>query len=564
MSGRRRRARRASDVTRGRATTRGESRRAVFARALASRPLRRALLAYLLFNLAEWASWIALLVWAFDRGGVRGASVIALLQLVPATLLALVTSRLSARLPTSHALWVGYAAQAVAYLATGTALLLSAPYAVVAVLAAASAVSVTWTRPVHIALLPRLADTTGELTAANTASGSVEALATCLGPLLSAAVIGPWGAGGVVVVVGGSAAVSSLLTVRLAAGHGAATGSRTAGSKGAADRVSVRAVLTDRVSRALTAMVAAEYVLVGMMDILLVVLALDLLSTADSGPGVLNAALGVGGVLGAGLTVVLVGRRRLAAPLVAATIITGVPIALTGAATAPWVATALLVLAGAGKLFVDVTSRTLVQRALPQRMLVAIFGVQEATMMGGLAVGSLAAPLLVGSIGPRWAFVAAGLFLPAVTVACWRALRHADAATEVPVAIFDLLMRVPFLAVLPPRIVERLALEATTAPAPAGAVVVRQGDVGDQFSVLASGAVEVTQGDQVLRRLGPGDWFGELALLRDMPRTATVTATEDTELVQLGRDEFLTAVTGARQSVAAADAHAARYTAAGG
>jgi hypothetical protein len=551
-------------MTRREADSPAESRRSVFARAMSNGPLRRVLLAYLLFNLAEWAGWIALLVWAYDRGGVRGASVVALIQLVPAALLALLVAKAAERVPTSRALWVGYAIQAAAYLATGGALLGSAPYAVVVVLAAVTAVAVTATRPVHISLLPGLAETTGELTAANTASGAAEAVATCLGPLACAAVIGPWGAGGVLVVMGASAVLSGVLTVRLPSVGSGETRPVTGAAPGAAESVGVREVLTDRTARALNSMVAAEYVLVGMMDILLVVLALDLLSTGDSGPGVLNAAMGVGGVLGAGLTVVLVGRRHLAPALVAGALVTGLPIALTGLATVPWVALALLVLAGGGKLFVDVTSRTLAQRALPQRMLVATFGVQEATMMAGLAVGSLAAPLLVGSVGPRWAFVAAGLFLPAVSVASWRALRHADAATEVPVAIFELLTRVPFLGVLPPRIVERLALEATTTAVAARAVVVRQGDAGDQFSVLAAGGVEVTQAGRVLRRLGPGDWFGELALLRDVPRSATVTATEDTVLVQLGRDAFLTAVTGAPRSVAAADEHATRYIGAGG
>ena len=411
-----------------------------------------------------------------------------------------------------------------------------------------------------MALLPRLADTTGELTAANTGTGVVEAVAAGLGPLVSAALILPWGAGGVLVVVGAFTAVSCLLAARLSSGAQA----RAVPTPRVTDRAGLRLVLSDRTARALTAMAAAEYVLVGMMDILLVVLALDVLSTDDAGPGVLNAAMGLGGVLGAGLTVVLVGRRHLAGPLVVSGLVTGLPIALAGATTASAVAVVLLLLAGAGKLFVDVTSRTLVQRALPQRMLVAVFGVQEATMMAGLAVGSLAAPLLVVTVGSRWAFVVAGLFLPAVTLASWRALRHADAATEVPVATFELLRKVPFLGVLPPRIVERLALEATSASAAPGTVVVRQGAVGDQFFVLVSGSVEVTQGDQVLRRLGPGDWFGELALLRDVPRTATVTTTEPTELVQLDRDAFLTAVTGAPRSVAAADEHATRYIAAGG
>jgi len=539
----------------------GDSRGAVFRRALGNRRLRRVLVSYLLFNVAEWGSWIALLVWAYDRDGVRGASVLALLQLVPATVLAPVGAKGSARLTTARALCAGYGVQAATYLATGAVLVAGAPYAVVAVLAAVSATAVTLTRPVHYSLLPGLADTTAELTAGNTASGSVEAVAAAIGPLVSAALIGPWGAGGVLLVLGTAMALASALTARATGGHATASDRRPdVGS----DVGSVRAVLGNRTARALSAMVAAEYVLVGMLDILLVVLALDLLSMDDSGPGVLNAALGVGGVLGAGLTVVLVGRARLAPVLVAAAVLTGAPIAVTGTAALPAVAIALLLLAGAGKLFVDVAARTLVQRALPDRMLVAVFGVQESTMMGGLAVGSLAAPLLVATVGAEWAFVVAGLFLPAVTLLFWRALRAADASAAVPADVYALLAQVPMLAVLPPRLIERLALEATADTALAGTAVVREGEVGDQFYVLRSGWVEVTQQDRLLRALGPGDWFGELALLRDVPRTATVTATVETELVLVARLPFLTAVTGVPHSVAVADAHATRYVGADG
>src|SRR4051794_8626454 len=477
-------------MTREARHARREPRRAVVGRAMAHTSLRRALVAYLLFHPPGWAAWVGLPVWASDRGGLRAAGVLALLELVPATPLAIALARLSPRPPTSRALWIGYATQSTAYVATGAALMSSAPYAVVAALAAVAAVAVTATRPVHMALLPALSETTGELTAANTATGVVEAVAAALGPLLSALLIILWGAGGVLLVLGGFMAVAGVLAARLTSG---APAPPTPAPR-VTDRAGIRLVLGDRTARALTAMVAAEYVLVGMLDILLVVLAIDVLSTDDSGPGLLNAALGVGGVLGAGLTVLLVGRGRLAVPLLVSALVTGLPIALAGATSAFAVALALLLVAGAGKLFVDVTSRTLVQRALAQRMLLAVFGVQEATMMAGLAAGSLAAPLLVVSVGPRWAFAVAGLFLPTVALASWPALRHADAAADVPVATFQLLRRVPFLAVLPPRIVERLALEAGSATLPSGGGVRPRGAAGDPFFLLVQGSGEGAPG----------------------------------------------------------------------
>lgn len=533
---------------------------AALTRVLANRSLRRVLTAYFLFNVAEWADWIALLVWAYAQHGVVGASALALVQLVPASLLAPVVARLSARTAPAKAVCLGYCAQSVGYASTGVALVLDAPFVVVAALAVFSATAITQTRPVHNTVLPCLAETTPELTAANTASGSVEAVATFLGPLVSAVLIVTWEAGGVLLAAAAGTAVGAAMTARLPLRGGEAFTRR---SDVGSEVGSVRAVLANPTARTLTGIAAAEYVLVGMMDILLVVLALDVLATEESGPGLLNSAVGLGGLVGAAATVVLVGRQRLAPALVVGALAAGVPIALCGAAAGPLVAAALLGVAGAGKAFVDVGSRTLVQRALPDRMLVAVFGVQEATMMAGLAAGSLAAPLFVEALGTRWSFVAAGAFLPVVTVVSWRGLRRADARATVPQDVYVLLRRVPFLQVLAPRVVERLAIEAGGRSAVKGAVVVRQGDAGDDFFVLRSGTVDVDIDGRVVRRLGPGGWFGELALLHDAPRTATVTAADDAELLVIGRDRFLTAVTGVPASVEAADRHATGYEASG-
>ncbi len=523
--------------------------------ATANRSLRRVLAAYLLFNLAEWANWIALLIWAYERSGVKGASGIALIQLVPATLLAPTAANLSARMSRRRALKLGYAAQSVSYVALAVALAAGTPYVAVAVLAAIGAVTLTFTRPVHNAFLPELSESTGELTAANTASGSMEALAAFGGPLVSAIVIIPWGPAGVLFVTGTAMGLAFLLTARLRrVDQGAARV-----IAGSSEPTQLREVASHRTARVLSAMVAAEYVLVGMMDILLVVLALDLLGLSDSGPGMLNSAMGVGAVLGAAGTVALVGRQRLAPVLLIAAIIAGVPIAIAGQVPGVVFAMLLLALAGAGKLFVDISSKTLVQRALPERMLVAVFGVQEAMMMAGLAMGSLLAPILVATVGPHWAFVAAGSFLPVITLLSWWALSDADAKSVVPGAVFDVLAQIPFLAVLAPRTLERLARGVSTTETPAGTVLIKEGDPGELFYVIVSGSARATKSGALLRDLGPGDWFGEIALLRHVPRTATVTATADVELVCLEREPFLVAVTGTPQAVETADAHRSEY-----
>jgi CRP-like cAMP-binding protein len=86
-----------------------------------------------------------------------------------------------------------------------------------------------------------------------------------------------------------------------------------------------------------------------------------------------------------------------------------------------------------------------------------------------------------------------------------------------------------------------------------GTVIVREGDAGDRFYIVAEGEIEVSQDGRVLSELGSGGYFGEIALLRDMPRTATVIARTPVVLYALDRDDFLAAVTGHPQSAEAAE-----------
>ena len=312
----------------------------------------------------------------------------------------------------------------------------------------------------------------------------------------------------------------------------------------------------DPAARLFCALIAAENVLVGMMDILLVVLALEILSMSDAGPGILNSAIGFGGLAGAAVTFLLVGRQRLALALTAGAVTAGVAFAFAGVAGNVPIALALIAVSGAGKVFFDVASRTFLQRLLPDHLLTAVFGLQESVMMAGIAVGALAAPVLVASVGAEMSFVAAGLFLPLVALAAFTRLRAFDAQAQVPADVLALLLGVPILAVLKPRIVERLARDSVPVLVDADEVVVAEGDPGDRFFVIAAGRVEVTMDGHRVRDLGAGDWFGEIALLRDVPRTATVTATEPTALWAMGRASFLTSVAAAPPAVAVADDYA--------
>jgi predicted MFS family arabinose efflux permease len=530
-----------------------EGRAQVITGALRNPRLRRVLVAFLLFNVAEWASWIALLVWAYDWAGVTGASVVAVAQLTPAALLASPAATFLSRWSTARGLALGYLLQTLAYFLLGVALVVDAPVPVVTMAAMVVAVAVVLTRPAHNALLPEISDTTADLTAGNAASGTLEATAIVLGPILCSVTIAGWGPAGVVLVMAAATAIALVMTAPLATDVRTELDPALATSR-APSRV--REVLADPAARVISAMVAAESVLVGMIDILLVFLALDVLDLSRSGPGILSSAIGVGGLVGAAFTFVLVGRQRLGLALLLAGIVTGVPFALTGASPDLAAACALLVMCGAGKAFFEVTARTFLHRLLPDRLLSAVFGLQESLMMGGLAVGAVAAPILVATAGPRGAFVVAGLFLPAITLGSWSVVRRLDARAAVPADVLDLLLGVPILAVLPGRIVERLAREALATTADAGSRLVEEGASGDRFYVIAAGEVSVSAGGRRLRELVAGGWFGELALLRDTPRSASVDALTDVSLWTLDRTSFLAAVAGSARSTQSAEDHA--------
>lgn len=531
-----------------------QGRWAVTRSALRSGRLRRLLLAFLVFNIVEWGTYIAILVWAFDAGGLRLSTLVAVAQLVPAALLAPVIAAWSGRRNPQVALVAGYTAQAVTFAAAGIALLARAHSVVVVCLAVLSAIAITMTRPVHNSVLPRISRTTGELTVGNAATGTAEGLAILLGPLSCAVLIGWVGTGGVLAVMGLACATCALLTLGL---HLTDADDAPPMTSGTTER-SAMAILRSPAARTLTSLVSVEQVLVGAMDILLVVIAIDLLSMDQSGPPLLNAAIGVGALVGAGTTLALTVGQRVAPALIAGALLTGAAFAMTSLATTAWLASALLVACGAGKVVFDVALRTLVQRALPEHLLTAVFGVLEAVTMGALALGSLLVPVLVSAVGIHGAIMAAGLLLPLAALLVSRPVLRIDRSVQVPVDVAELLAGVPILSVIAPRVLDRLAIEARPQVVPAGQVVVEQGAAADTFYVIRSGSATVSIDGQHVRDLGPGAWFGELALLHDTPRTATVAAATDLDLLTLDRGTFLAFVAHVPRAVEAADEHARR------
>ena len=225
---------------------------------------------------------------------------------------------------------------------------------------------------------------------------------------------------------------------------------------------------------------------------------------------------------GAAATVLLIGRERLAPAFFAGVVVIGVPIALVAFANGPAAAVILLGIAGVGKSFFDVTARTLLQRSVDDDVLARVFGVQEGLAMAALAVGSVIAPILVNRLGVESAFILAGLTLPLIALLVFQRIRAVDrdAALADPEAV-ALLRRTSIFGPLGPANLERVARNMVPLEVAAGVVVIREGDAGDRFYVIEAGTVVVTKAGAALVTLGPGDFFGEIALLRDVPRTAT-------------------------------------------
>jgi hypothetical protein len=305
--------------------------------------------------------------------------------------------------------------------------------------------------------------------------------------------------------------------------------------------------------RLLVTFLVALCVVLGAFDVIAVVLALDVLDLGESGAGYLNAAIGAGGVLGGAATLSLIGRRRLVPPIMAGALLVGGAFALLGARPTTIGAFVLLVVAGAGATLADVAGRTLLQRIAPADLLARVFSLHEALSQAGFALGAILVPLLVAVGGAKAALIGAGALLPVLVLVGFRTLSSIDSAAIVPVVEISLLRSIPIFTPLPAPALESLARSLAPSTATAGAVIIREGEAGDRYYAIADGEVEITRKGEHLATRRRGEGFGEIALLRDVPRTATVTAATDVLLYALDRDPFVLAVTGHAPAASAAD-----------
>jgi MFS family permease len=528
--------------------------------------LRRLQLAYATSMTGWWIFFVALPVYTYEHDGAVAVGLVAGVRLGVAAIAAPFASLLGDRHDRALVMLSSDLVRAAALAVTTVVALADAPSLVVYALAVLVTVASTAFHPAQAALLPTLARTPDELTAANVTNATIINVSGFVGPAVGGLLIALVGVDAVFGVTAVTMVWSAWLIARLRRVPGAAASpepavpgdpAAAAVERGGFLREAVAGfglIGRDRRLRVLVALQGLVGLTAGTLNVFVVVLALDELELGDAGVGYLNAAISVGGVLGALGAAALIGGSRLAAGYAIGVVLWGVPLLLIGLEPSLVAALVLLAVLGVGDSLTEVAGLTLLQRAVPDEVLARVFGVLETLAVATIGLGSVLAPALVSGLGLQAALVVTGAALPLVMLLAWRPLRAVDRDAAPRTRELELLRGSSIFAPLPLPTLTQLAGRLEPVEVAAGTEVVRQGEAGDRFYLIDHGVLEARVDDEVRRRLEAGAFFGEIALLRDTPRTATVAVVEDARLLALERDEFIAAVTGHAPSHDAADA----------
>jgi MFS family permease len=529
-----------------------ESARA-FSATARSPSLLRAQLAFGASWTAEWAFMVALGVVAFRDGGATAVGIVAFARMAPSFVLAPLGTTLADRFPRDRVLVWSCMIRAAATAAAALLLAADGSKVVVYALAVLATAAFTVFRPAHSALLPALCVTPLQLTSANVVRGLVDSVSTLLGPLVAALLLD----------VGSPAAVFAVTAV-LSLGSGALLlGLRyEAPPRGAPQPLrrivretteGYRGLVRYRDAGLLFGIALGQTLTRGFLNVFLVVMALELLDTSDSGVGLLTAAVGAGAVAGSLAASVLVRGRHLAVLQGIGVMLWGLPLILTGALPYEPTVLALMCAIGVGNALVDIGVFTLPARLVPEELLARVFGAFESLVALTVAIGALVTPLVIDRLGLRGALVVLGLLAPTLVALSWRRLRAIDASIVHRDDEVAVLNRVAIFRPLPMPAIDELALHVEHLHLTAGEEVFHQGDHGDRFYVIEDGEAEVIRDGRVIHVRGSGDGFGEIALLHDTTRTATIRARTPLRLSTLDRRHFISAVTDYRSSAREAD-----------
>jgi MFS family permease len=515
--------------------------------------LLRSLLSFGFAFTAEWAFTVAIGLVAYAEGGAVAVGLVGLLRLLPAALLAPALTTYADRMPREHVLLASSAVRGVATLAAAPVVAAGGPVVVVYALAVVSTVAFTPYRASHSALMPSLCRTPDELTSVNVVRGGLDSFSVIVGPLVAALLVVVADVAAVFVFAGVCGLVSAALVVRLGYERTLApvTGRRRLRAE---VREGLSAVASNAGVGVVIGLVVLQAAIRGAFTVFVVVVALDLLDRSEASVGVLQGAVGIGALAGSLLCTLLIGSRAMTRWLGVAIVLWGAPLAVIGVLPSYGVALLAAGVIGIGNALVDVTAFTLIARMVPNQVLARVFGVLESVGALAVALGSIVAPLMIALLGVQGALVAVGAVAPVVCLLWWRRLTAIDGSVAVRTDDILLLRQVPMLRPLPVPVIESLAQGLRRTGLGAGEVVFEAGDIGDSFYVVIEGSVEVLDQGRVVRTMGAGEGFGEIALLGSTTRTMTVRAVDRVELYGISSDVFLPAVTSISEARSEAEA----------
>ncbi len=503
-----------------------------------------------LTSFATWCFTIALAVYGFDAHGAAGVGIVALVRFLPAAIVSPLVGLMIDRFP-RRSVMLGSAVAATAVLgATATAAALDAPTVVVFVFPALYAIAFCGYGPAHSALTPTLVETPQQLSASNVSHSVMENVGFLTAALVAGLLLGPTSPAFVIALAAAATLLASLLVYRVHKDRRPEYIVEEDEVAGAFREVTrgARALFFHSALRLSSATMVLLFLFEGFIEVMVVVMALEMLHLEEGAVGFLNAMGGIGAVLGAVALSMLFDRGRLVPAIAGGSLLIGAATIFPGLSPHTASAYAAMLGIGIGFVFVEVATKTLMQRLGSDETFGRVIGALESGRQAALALGSIGAVLLVELLHPEGALIAMGALLPVLVTIWWARLRAHEVGAPVAEEHYRLLRGNSIFAPLPLATLERLSHDLQSLEVPAGEDVIVQGEIGDRFFLIEEGQVEVFEDGVFRRNEGPGESFGEIALLHDVRRTATVRATEDTRLLALDRDQFLLAVTGHRRS----------------
>jgi MFS family permease len=499
----------------------------------------------------DWMYGVALLAYVFqETRSPAWVAAAAILRFIPYLVFSPFAGMLGDRYERRSVMLASDLVRATAMFSLAAVSALSGPVvlalAIVMVLTTAS----TPYQPALAAMTPSLVGEE-DLAAANSALTVIENIGLALGPAI----------GGLLLYLGSPSVAFALngitFLVSLAAVAAVETRSKASAEgeeEGFKERFfqGFRAVRGSADILIMLAVIAGSAVLYGQENVLLVLVAKDLLGTGSDGVGFLFAAIGVGGLLGAGVSTRLARDSRPGRWLALTLVLSGAALIGVAFTSVALVAYAFMTLDGAGAVILDVLAITMLQRTVSSDVMARVFGILMTLAVAAVLLGSVLAPILLNLFNLRIALVIAGGMLPLLALAVTprlRALnrRSAEASSEIAPRL-EVLRGLAIFNGAPAPILEALALNLEERRVATGDVVVRQGEPATDFYVVRSGALDVLSSGEAGERvetvnsLHAGDYFGEIGLLEKIPRTATVRATRACELLKMSGDDFLSAV----------------------